>query len=62
MASSLSRTNAATAGADCGSVIVKILVNGKVVSQGTATGGYNIAMAEISQDPLTGGWADTNQG
>ena len=45
-----------------GSVTVKILVNGTVISQGTASGGYNIAMAEISQDPLSGQWTDTDQG
>jgi hypothetical protein len=43
-----------------GSVTVKILVNGKVVSKATATGGYNIASAEISQDPLSGKWTDIN--
>jgi len=43
-----------------GNVTVKILVDGKVISQGTASGGYNIAMAEISQDPLTGGWESDN--
>ena len=45
-----------------GSVSVKILVNGIVISQGTASGGYNIATAEISQDPLTGQWTDTDNG
>jgi hypothetical protein len=45
-----------------GSVIVKILVNGIVISQGTASGGYNIATAEISQDPLSGQWTDTDNG
>jgi hypothetical protein len=43
-----------------GSVTVKILINGKVISESKATGGYNIAIAEISQDPLTGEWTDTN--
>ena len=43
-----------------GSVTVKILINGKVISESNATGGYNIATAEISQDPLTGEWTDTN--
>jgi hypothetical protein len=43
-----------------GSVTVKILINGKAISQSNATGGYNIATAEISQDPLTGEWTDTN--
>ena len=45
-----------------GSVTVEILVNGIVISQGTATGGYNIATAEISQDPLSGQWTDTDNG
>jgi hypothetical protein len=44
-----------------GSVTVKILVDGTVISSGTATGGYNIATAEISQDPLSGQWTDTDQ-
>lgn len=39
-----------------GSVTVEILVNGKVVSKGKATGSYNIASAEISKDLLTGEW------
>jgi hypothetical protein len=43
-----------------GNVTVKILINGKVVSKAEASGGYNIAMAEISQDPLTGGWQSDN--
>lgn len=42
-----------------GDVTVKILINGKVISSGHASGGYNIAMAEISQDPITGQWQDT---
>lgn len=42
-----------------GHVKVEILVNGKVISSGTAEGGYNIASAEISQDPITGKWEDT---
>jgi hypothetical protein len=45
-----------------GTVTVKILVNGTVTSKATATGGYNIATAEISRNPLTGQWTDTNQG
>jgi len=42
-----------------GHVKVEILLNGKVISSGTADGGYNIASAEISQDPITGQWEDT---
>jgi hypothetical protein len=43
-----------------GTVSCKIEVNGQTISQGTAQGGYNIATCEISQDPLSGGWTDTN--
>lgn len=39
-----------------GTVTVAILVDGQVISQGTASGGYGIALAEISPDPVTGGW------
>ena len=45
-----------------GQVSCAILVGGKVISSATATGGYNIATCEISQDPLYGGWTDTNGG
>ena len=45
-----------------GTVSCQILVDGKVVSQATASGGYNIASCEISQDPFSGNWEDTNQG
>lgn len=44
-----------------GEVTVKILIGGKVISKAVASGGYNIAMAEISQNPLTGKWEDTQQ-
>lgn len=43
-----------------GSVTVQILINGRVISSGHATGGYNIANAEIVQDPLTGKWENAN--
>ncbi|MGH3273651.1 MAG: hypothetical protein ACRDNZ_04910, partial [Streptosporangiaceae bacterium] len=43
-----------------GEVSCQILVDGKVISQGTATGGYNIASCEISQDPLTDAWQSDN--
>jgi hypothetical protein len=43
-----------------GTVTAEILVDGKVISKATATGGYNIANAEISKNPLTGEWTDTN--
>jgi len=43
-----------------GSVSCKIEVDGKVISSSTATGGYNLAMCEISPDPLSGQWSNTN--
>jgi hypothetical protein len=45
-----------------GTVSCQILVDGKVIATSTATGGYNIADCEISQDPFSGNWGDTNQG
>ena len=45
-----------------GSVSCRIKVDGNVISRATATGGYNIADCEISQDPLTGAWQDDNSG
>lgn len=42
-----------------GHVKVVLKVNGKVVSHGEATGGYNIASAEIVDAPF-GGWIDSN--
>lgn len=43
-----------------GTVSCKIEVDGKVISQSTASGGYNIADCEIGQDPLSGDWQDMN--
>lgn len=43
-----------------GTVSCKIEVDGKTISSSTAQGGYNIAQCEISQDPLSGQWQDTN--
>jgi hypothetical protein len=43
-----------------GTVSCKIEVDGKAISSSTASGGYNIATCEISPDPLTGQWSDTN--
>jgi hypothetical protein len=43
-----------------GTVTCKIKVDGQVISQSTASGGYNIAQCEISQNPLSGQWEDTN--
>lgn len=45
-----------------GGVTCKIEVDGKVISESVASGGYNIAECEISQDPLSGNWTDTNAG
>jgi hypothetical protein len=43
-----------------GSVSCEILVGGTIVSKGTASGGYQIATCEISQDPFSGQWQDDN--
>jgi hypothetical protein len=43
-----------------GAVSCAIEVNGETISSASATGGYNIASCEISQDPLSGQWANTN--
>jgi len=43
-----------------GTVSCEIKVDGNVISHATASGGYNIADCEISQDPLSGQWTDTN--
>lgn len=45
-----------------GSVTCQILVDGKVVDQQTASGAYQIANCEISQDPFSGKWESTNNG
>jgi hypothetical protein len=45
-----------------GQVECEIEVDGKVISQATASGGYNIASCEITQDPMSGNWTDTNSG
>jgi hypothetical protein len=45
-----------------GRVTCKIEINGKAISTATASGGYNIASCETSQDPLSGKWTDTNGG
>lgn len=39
-----------------------VKVDGVALSTATATGGYNIADCEISQDPITNMWTDTNGG
>lgn len=43
-----------------GTVTCEILIDGKVISQSTASGGYTIASCEISKNPLSGQWQDTN--
>ncbi len=43
-----------------GQVSCVIKVNGKALSRATASGSYNIADCEISRNPLTGQWEDTN--
>lgn len=43
-----------------GQVTCKILVDGKVISEAVASGGYNIADCEISKDMFSGEWSDTN--
>ena len=43
-----------------GDVKCIIEVDGKAISTAEASGGYNIAGCEISKDPLTGAWQDTN--
>ena len=45
-----------------GTVSCEIEVDGQVISQASASGGYNIASCEISQDPITGDWQNTNDG
>lgn len=45
-----------------GHVTCQLKVNGKVISQSTASGGYNIATCEISKDIFSGKWKDTNAG
>jgi hypothetical protein len=45
-----------------GHVACQLKVNGKVISQSTASGGYNIASCEISKDMFSDKWTDTNAG
>jgi len=45
-----------------GTVTCEILVGSTVVAKSTASGAYQIADCEISQDPLSGKWTDTNSG
>jgi hypothetical protein len=40
----------------------KILVDGRVSSTAAATGSYNIASREVSKDPLSGKWSDSDSG
>jgi hypothetical protein len=43
-----------------GTVSCEIKVAGQVISRSTASGSYNIATCEISQDPITGDWQNDN--
>lgn len=43
-----------------GHVKCEIVVKGKAISKGEASGSYNIASCEIVQDPFSGGWTDAN--
>ena len=43
-----------------GSASVLIRINGVQISSGVANGAFNIASAEISEDPITGQWQDDN--
>jgi hypothetical protein len=45
-----------------GTVSCVIKVDGIPLSRSIATGGFNIADCEISQDPITNMWEDTNTG
>ncbi|MGH3220489.1 MAG: hypothetical protein ACRDPY_17605 [Streptosporangiaceae bacterium] len=45
-----------------GSVMCKILVDGKVISRARASGSYEIADCEISKGLFSGKWEDTNSG
>jgi hypothetical protein len=45
-----------------GHVTCQLKVDGKVISQSTASGGYNIASCEISKDIFSGKWTDTDAG
>jgi hypothetical protein len=45
-----------------GTVGCAIKIGGRVISSGTASGSYNIAMCEAVQDPINGGWQDANSG
>jgi Protein of unknown function (DUF732) len=45
-----------------GQVSCEILVKGKVIASGSASGGYNIAQCEISQNPVTGQWESDDGG
>lgn len=42
-----------------GTVTCKILIGNKVISTAVASGAYQIAMCEISKDPLSGQWTAT---
>ncbi|MCW2869307.1 MAG: transrane transport protein [Streptomyces oryziradicis] len=43
-----------------GDVTCQIEVDGKVISRATATGGHNIVMCQIEQDPIRNEWINAN--
>jgi hypothetical protein len=45
-----------------GNVTCEIKVNGQVIDQESAQGAFQIASCEISQDPFSGQWQNTNSG
>jgi hypothetical protein len=45
-----------------GSASVIIKLDGTQISSGVANGAFNIASAQIGQDPVTGQWQDENSG
>jgi hypothetical protein len=45
-----------------GNVTCEIKVNGQVIDQESAQGAYQIASCEISQDPFSDQWQNTNSG
>lgn len=43
-----------------GKVTCEVLVSGKVISKASASGEFNIASCEVTQDPFSGQWQDAN--
>jgi hypothetical protein len=44
-----------------GSVTCKLEVDGRTVSEATASGSFQIAMCQIHKDPVSGEWKNTNE-